>query len=44
MGEFVVHSVAPRAVNTPLNISVQEGEVDLTFGLHDELNALVDAV
>jgi hypothetical protein len=44
MGKFTVHSMAQRTVESSVNIYVKEGEVALTFSLHDELNALVDTV
>jgi hypothetical protein len=40
----MVHSMAQRTIGSPVNISVKEGEVALNFGLHGELNALVDTV
>jgi hypothetical protein len=40
MGEFVVQSVAQRAVESPVNIYVQ---VALPFGLHRDMNVLMDA-
>jgi hypothetical protein len=44
MGESAVHSGAQRAVTSPVNIYVQEGEVAFTFGLHGEVKTLVDAI
>jgi hypothetical protein len=44
MGRFTVHSTAQRTVRPPINIYVKKGEVALTFGLHGELNSLVDTV
>jgi hypothetical protein len=36
--------MAQRIIGSPVNIYVKEGEVALSFGLHGELNALVDTV
>jgi hypothetical protein len=44
MGGFAVHSVTQRDIGSSVYIYVQEEEVALTFGLHGELNALMDAV
>jgi hypothetical protein len=44
MGRFTVYCVAQRTVVSPVNIYVKEGEVALSFGLHGELNALMDTV
>jgi hypothetical protein len=41
---FAVHYDAQRAVGSPVKIYVQEGKVALPFGLHGELNALMDDV
>jgi hypothetical protein len=41
---FTVHSMAQGTVGSPVNIYVEEGEVALSFSLHDELSALVDTV
>jgi hypothetical protein len=40
---FAVHSVAHRAVGSPVNIRVQEGKVALYFGLLGKLYALMNA-
>jgi hypothetical protein len=37
----LLYTVAQRAVGSPVNIHVQEGEVAFPFGLHGEL---MDAV
>jgi hypothetical protein len=37
-------SMAQRTIGPTVNIYVKEGEMALTFGLHGELNALVDTV
>jgi hypothetical protein len=39
---IAVHFVSERAIRSPVNIEVQEGEVDFTF--HGELKELMDAV
>jgi hypothetical protein len=39
-----VHFVSQRAIRSSVNIFVEEREVAVTFGLHGELNGLVDAV
>jgi hypothetical protein len=44
MGRFVVHSMAPRVIGSPVDINIQEGKVAISFCLHGELNALVDTV
>jgi hypothetical protein len=44
MGGFAAHSVPHRAAGSPINIYIQEGEMAFPFGLHGELNALMDAV
>jgi hypothetical protein len=36
--------MAQRTVGSPVNIYVKEREMALTFGLHGELNALLDTV
>jgi hypothetical protein len=41
---LAVHFVSQRAVQSSLNIQVQEWEVAFTFGFHGELNGLMDAV
>jgi hypothetical protein len=44
MGRFTVHTMAQRTIRSPINIYVTEREVALTFGLHSELDTLVDTV
>jgi hypothetical protein len=44
MVRFTVHSMVHRTIGSPIIIYVKEEEVALTFGLHGELNALVDTV
>jgi hypothetical protein len=44
IGGFAVHSVAQRAVKSPINNLCPGREVTLTFGLYGEQNALMDAV
>jgi hypothetical protein len=34
VGGFAVHSVAQRAISSPVNIYVQEGKIALSFSLH----------
>jgi hypothetical protein len=41
---FAVHFVSRRSIWSSVNIQVQEWELALTFGFHDELNRLMDAV
>jgi hypothetical protein len=41
---LAVHFVSQRAIRSSVNIHVQEWEVAFTFGFHDELNGLMDAV
>jgi hypothetical protein len=36
--------MAQRTIRSPANIHVKEVEVALSFGLHGDLNALVDTV
>jgi hypothetical protein len=43
-GRFMVYSMAQRTMRSPVDIYVKEGEVAFNFGLHGELNALVDTI
>jgi hypothetical protein len=44
MGRFTVHFMAQSTVGFPVDIYVKEWKVALSFGLHGELNVLVDTV
>jgi hypothetical protein len=44
MCSFTVHSVVQRTVGSSVNIYVKERNMTFTFGLHEELNALVYTV
>jgi hypothetical protein len=41
---LAVHFVTQTAIQSSVNIQVQEWEVAFTFGFHRELNGLIDAV